>query len=145
MQLGELNLKDYLSIVQPRRAWRRVAFKLVAAAACILCFCAGRYGPWTGKGAADLSLSAALEVLNVAPVEAWERELGVYAVHKNVTRALDVLAEVAREPTNAGRDASLNLRHLTRGGIRRIRELAASVENQDVNVASIRMMQEDLK
>lgn len=143
-QLGELPLKDYLNIVRPGLGARKRVIGVLAALACVFSFCAGRFGPWSGKGADKLSLSDALAILEQAPVEAWEHELGVYAVHRNVTRALDTLAEVARKEGPASGDAGRSLRHLLRRGIRYAKELAISSHQSAIHNATLDLLREDL-
>lgn len=143
-QLGELDLKDFLQIVRPKFGWRRRLGALLAGVACILCFCAGRFGPWSGKGAANLTLAEALQILDQAPQEDWEHKLGVHAAHVHASRALDALATVSRDPSPAGGDASRSLRHLTRRGIKHVQDLAPSSAHSEIHHATLQFLRNDL-
>lgn len=65
-QIGEIPLEDYLEAIghDKKRKSRRLSRYAGVLVMCMLCMAAGDYlGPWSGKGALDLSFEEALAVV----------------------------------------------------------------------------------
>src|SRR5690606_6358756 len=137
--------RDYLSIVRPGAARRRKLMGLAAAAACVLCFCAGRFGPWSGKDTESLTLSQALAILERSQEWVGEHRQGVYAVHRNVSEAIDTLANIATSPDESGGDASRSLQHLAQRIVRRVKELESGPGHPTIHRQTLDLLARDLQ
>jgi len=122
-RLGDIDLSDYLRIVRPKQPWRRMRAVAVAGA-CVLCFGAGYAGPWQGKGTAKLTMNDAINLLEKARAEEWEREDGVVVLQRHVERVMDLLRKAAGTAGKDGEYASASLGILTEKGLACIKDLA---------------------
>jgi hypothetical protein len=105
-KLGDIDMKDYLRMVDRPRLWRRTRV-VVTASVVILAFTAGRFGPWAGTNTSDLSMTDATALLQNPEEAGYEHKLATIALFQRAEDAVRVLGEIAARSDEVGMQAGL--------------------------------------